>query len=121
MEMLWSIFYVIFLGIVSHFWGQALPRERFLEDQFPWRAFAWEKEGGIYRRVGVHKWREKLPDMSRYLSDMVPKRFSTHMTLDEVQILIKETCVAEMYIFGSALLFWACFGFGKAQPEYGYG
>ena len=105
MEMLWSIFYVIFLGIVSHFWGQALPRERFREDRIPWRAFAFEKEGSIYRRLGVHKWRDKLPDMSRYLSDMVPKRFSPHMTLEEVQVLIKETCVAE-YVH-----IWLCIAF----------
>lgn len=54
MEMLWTIFYVIFLGIVSHFYGQALPRRWFDPEKFPYRAFAFEKTVGS---IGIFPFR----------------------------------------------------------------
>lgn len=95
MEMLWTIFYVIFLGIVSHFYGQALPRRWFDPEKFPYRAFAFEKNGRIYRYLSIQKWQNKLPDMSRVMRDMVPKRMHKGMTVSDVDELVAETCVAE--------------------------
>lgn len=95
MEMLWTIFYVVFLGILSHFYGQALPRKWFNPEKFPYRSFKWEREGRIYRYLHIQKWQNKLPDMSRVMRDMVPKRMREGMTVSDVDQLIAETCVAE--------------------------
>lgn len=95
MELVWTIFYVIFLGIVSHFYGQALPRKWFKADKFPYRNFAFEREGKVYRNIGVHKWQKKMPDMSQVMPDMVTKGLTPGMSADEVRTLIAETCVAE--------------------------
>lgn len=95
MEMVWTIFYVIFIGIVSHFYGQALPRKWFKADKFPYRPFGFEKGGKIYKTIGVHKWQKKMPDMSQIMPDMVTKRLSPGASAEDVRILIAETCVAE--------------------------
>lgn len=95
MELLWSFFFAIFIGIISHFYGQALPRKWFHGDKFPYKSFRWEQEGRIYRRIGVHKWQEKLPDLSRVARGMVPKRMKADMTAQDVRTLIAEECVAE--------------------------
>ena len=95
MELLWSFFVAIFIGIISHFYGQALPRKWFHGDKFPYKSFRWEQEGRIYRRIGVHKWQEKLPDLSRVARGMVPKRMKADMTARDVRTLIAEECVAE--------------------------
>ena len=69
-----SVLYTAVLGMVSHYVGQALPRRWFDPTRFPYRSFAWEKEGTVYRRVGVHKWKDLVPDMSKVMPDMIPKR-----------------------------------------------
>ena len=95
MELLWTLVFAVFLAVASHFFGQALPRNAFKEDRFPYRPLAFEKNGTIYRRLGVHKWMELVPDMSRTFGDMVPKQMKKGMTSEDVRVLIKETCVAE--------------------------
>ena len=95
MELFWTLIFAVFLAVASHFFGQALPRSIFREERFPYRPFAFEKNGAIYRRLGVHKWMELVPDMSRTFGDMVPKQLKQGMTSEDVRVLVKETCVAE--------------------------
>lgn len=83
--------YLAALGILAHPLGQALPRSRFDPQRFPWRCRPWEKNGRIYERLGIRRWKNKLPDMSRLLPDMVKKRLGQADTLR----LIQETCTAE--------------------------
>ncbi|MBQ9134038.1 MAG: hypothetical protein IJX64_05855 [Clostridia bacterium] len=64
------ILFAIFIGIISHFYGQALPRKWFHGDKFPYKSFRWEQEGRIYRHIGIHKWQEKLPDLSRTANEI---------------------------------------------------
>ena len=94
MPFLYSVIYVIALGIASHFIGEALPR-KFSYNRFPYRAWRWEKEGKIYDHLHIRAWKDRLPDMSRVMKDMVPKRVSKCPTSGEVWRLVQETCVAE--------------------------
>lgn len=87
--------YLAAIGILSHFVGQAIPRSWFDSDRFPFRAMAWERDGAVYERLKIKFWKDKLPDMSRFLSDMVPKRISRQAGRDEAEALIHEACVAE--------------------------
>ena len=68
----------------------------------PWQCF--EKNGKIYDRIGIKKWKEKLPDMSRVMRDMLPKKISYGATGESVGALIKETCVAECIHCGLSVL-----------------
>ncbi|MBQ1229678.1 MAG: hypothetical protein IIX80_01465 [Clostridia bacterium] len=95
MAFLKSCIYVLAIGIASHFVGEALPRRWFCWDAFPYRAWKWEKEGKIYDRLRIRAWKDHLPDMSRVMKDMIPKRVGTCPTSERIYILIRETCVAE--------------------------
>lgn len=90
-----AVLYTAILGVVSHYVGQALPRRWFDPTRFPYRSFAWEQEGSIYRKIGVHKWKDLVPDMSKVMPDMIPKRVGLRETSEEAVILVQETCVAE--------------------------
>lgn len=90
-----AVLYTAYLGVVSHYVGQALPRRWFRPDRFPFRSFGWEQDGQIYRRLGVQHWKDLVPDMSKVMPDMIPKRVSLRGTAGEAMTLVLETCVAE--------------------------
>ena len=83
------------IGLAAHFLGEGLPRSWFHYNAAPWRAFRWEREGKIYRRVGIARWKDHLPDASRHASDMVRKRLEGDRTAEHLLRLVQETCVAE--------------------------
>ena len=87
--------YLAFIGVLAHFIGQVVPRTRFNSDTFPFCSVAWERDGTVYKHLKIQLWKDKLPDMSTILSDMIPKRLSRQADLAEVECLIQETCVAE--------------------------
>lgn len=95
MPFLMSVLYVLFCGVMAHVIGEALPRSWFCPDRAPFITWRWEQDGKIYERIGVRAWKDKLPDMSRVVSRMVPKRFDEFPTAERVQSVIRETCVAE--------------------------
>jgi len=95
MKLFKSIIYVGVLGIAAHFVGEALDRERFNENAYPFACRSWENGGRIYRRLGIRRWKDKMPDMSRILPDMFPKKLTEAGSTEMVRRLIKETCVAE--------------------------
>ena len=96
MALLKSCLFVLVVGILSHYVGEALPRAWFHPDRFPFRAFAWEREGKIYDKLRIRDWKDQLPDMSRVMKDMIPKRVGTCPTAEKVMLLVRETCVAEL-------------------------
>lgn len=83
------------IGLASHCLGEALPRRWFRYNAAPWRAFRWEREGKIYRRVGIERWKDRLPDASRHAGDMVRKRLEGDRSAEHLLRLVRETCVAE--------------------------
>ncbi len=90
-----SIVYVAVIGILAHYIGESMPRGWFSENKFPYRIYAFEKNGRIYEKIGIRSWKTKLPDMSRIMRDMLPKRVTFDATSESVGALLKETCVAE--------------------------
>lgn len=107
-----SILYVALLGVASHFIGEALPRKWFDWSRFPWRDYAWERQGKLYDVLKIRRWKDRVPDMSRILRRMVPKRVGRCPKAEEVWRLVSETCVAEAVHLGLCLcapviwLFW---------------
>ena len=74
------VVYAAVLALAAHPLGQALPR-RFHPERPPFRPWKWEKNGRIYSRLGIEKWKKLVPDMSRLLPDMVKTVSYTHLTL----------------------------------------
>ena len=64
----------------------------------PWAPAPFEKEGRFWRKLGVHRWKDKVPDMSRLLGDMVKKQLAPDGKTDYA-LLVQETCVAECVHF----------------------
>ena len=94
MNFLYALMYIAALGILSHFVGQALPRSWFSAERFPYRAAEWEKGGKVYEKLGIKRWKDHLPDMSKIMPDMVKKKMSAAKE-QGMEVLIEETCVAE--------------------------
>lgn len=95
MPFLFSVLYVVLCGVLSHIIGEAVPRSIFHADRFPYAPWKWEKNGAVYDKLRIRAWKDKLPDMSKIMPKMFPKRFDAFPTAQNVQKLIAETCVAE--------------------------
>ena len=104
MAFLKSVIYVLVLGIAAHYIGEAIPRRYFHWDRFPYRSWKWERNGAIYEKLAIRKWKDHMPDMSRVMKDMVPKRVGACPTSQSVWVLVKETCVAEIVHIALCLL-----------------
>ena len=68
-----AVAYLLVLAVLAHPLGQALPRRWFDGGRFPYRCYKWEKQGKLYTRIGIERWKKLVPDMSRFLPDMVKK------------------------------------------------
>lgn len=91
-------------GALSVVVGEALPRRWFHPEKRFWRGYAWERGGQIYRRLGVHVWKDCMPDMSRILSFAVKKKAALARTADSMDRLVRETCEAEFIHWALILL-----------------
>ena len=92
--------YAAALGVLAHPVGQALPRRWFDPHQAPYRCRDWEKGGRVYNKLHIRRWKDRLPDMSRLMPDMVKKKLSAADPMS----LVQETCVAECVHWALTLL-----------------
>lgn len=107
--------YLIVLGFAAFWIGRILPKGWFNPDAFPYRDWAFEQKGNLYRRIHIHRWQSHVPDMSRIFRHAMPaKRLSTDISSGQVDLMIRETCVAEFthlaLIVLSLPVFWICPG-----------
>lgn len=112
MSLLYAALYVAALGILSHFVGQALPRAHFDPQRFPYRSADWENGGKVYEKLGIKHWKDRLPDMSKIMPDMVKKKMSA-VKSQGMDVLIAETCVAECVHWALILLSLGIFFFWR--------
>ncbi len=86
-----------FVGRLVFSVGERVAPGRFFDpDRHPYRAARLEREGRVYERVGVHRWKARVPDMSRLLPALIPsKRPPERPDLPTVERMLRETCVAE--------------------------
>lgn len=83
------------IGLLAHFVGEALPRRWFHGEAKPFRPYAWEQSGAVYQKLGIQKWKTRLPDKSVVVKGCERKRIETDMSYGHFQRLVQETCVAE--------------------------
>ena len=93
---LWHcIRYLAFTGLLSFLLGRLLPKGLFHADRFPYRPRAFERQGQIYKKIGVHRWQNRLPDMSRLFPRLMPAKSVTTLYRAGLERMLQETCVAE--------------------------
>ena len=77
--------YAAALGILAHPVGQALPRRWFDPHRAPYRCRDWEQGGRVYNKLHIRRWKDRLPDMSRLMPDMVKKKLAAADPMSLVQ------------------------------------
>lgn len=100
MKVLFSAFmelvvYVCISGVISNVVGYLVPRNNINADSFPYKSFSWEHNGEVYDRINVRKWKNKVPDLSRYVNFLYKKHLESRPTSEQLDRLIRESCVAE--------------------------
>ena len=102
-EVLWKPLYLFLrfasivgtLGVPAFFLGERVPRTWFNADAFPFKSFSWEKEGQIYEKIGIQWWKNRTPDMSKYIRRAYPKQGNLLRNPEQLCKLVLETCSAE--------------------------
>ena len=110
MRFLYSILYTLCVGIVVFLLGRLYPRKWLRVDRFPFKSFKFEKNGTIYNKIKIMKWKTKLPDASLIITKVLPKFMPRKRLEDEKEIptLISETCIAEVTHVLAAILGFGC-------------
>ena len=87
-------FYLI-ISFCSFYIGRILPKSWFRYDGFFYRARRFEQNGRLYEKLGIKKWQNRLPDMSRIFPKIVPAKSMSGNYKDRLPPMIEETCIAE--------------------------
>ncbi len=88
--------YVLVVGILAHFFGEALPRRFDCEKGF-FSCHEWEDNGNFYDRVfHVKKWKDYRFDISNAFGDVRSKNPGMQRDPNELKMILQETCVAEL-------------------------
>lgn len=99
MKLLDCILYLIVSGLVIFFVGRIYPRAWIDENRFPFAAFKFERDGRIYEKLKIKKWKTRLPDASVIINKIAPgfmvKKRLDETSQDKFKALVKESCVAE--------------------------
>lgn len=88
--------YLILLGCICFFLGRLISLIHFRADLFPFKPFSFEKNGTIYNKLNIRKWHNRVPDMSRMLPVLIPKKRLSDLSPEALARMINETCVAEV-------------------------
>ena len=91
-----GVAYVAVIGALSNVVALFIKRDKLKEKDFPFRPYGWERNGKVYDRLAIRKWKNKVPDVSRVLKLLLPKKVTSDTRSEDLKKLIKETCVAEI-------------------------
>lgn len=116
MRLIKCAMYYALTGFFCFFLGRLLPKKYIRSSQFPFKSFSFEKEGKFYERLNIKSWQKKIPDMSKLFPSVInEKKIGGYLSLEEIDDMIKETCVAELshiFLFVTGL---GCFRFFKPR------
>lgn len=112
MKALFCLSYLVSMGIIVFLCGRFFPRKWILENHFPYKSFVFEKQGKIYEKIHIRKWKTKWPDASKLfnkiLGEFYPKKQIESNDTAKISVLIKESCIAESTHFIAILLGFFC-------------
>lgn len=90
-----SIRYYCSLGILGFILGRLVPKRWFDPRSRLYAPLPFEKNGTFYDRFRIRFWHRKLPDMSRILPRLMPKKALQKNFHRQLDVMLQETCVAE--------------------------
>ena len=96
MQFLKCACYLAALGVLSFVLGRLVPKTWFDYTRFPYRPFAFERDGRVYESLGIARWQSRVPDMSRIFPKLMPpKKMPLRPDGQTLLVMIRETCAAE--------------------------
>lgn len=103
----WSALYLALISLLSNVAAGFVSRH-FRTDVFPFRCYKFERGGRIYDKLRIRRWKDRVPDMSKFLRSL-PRKVLDSRKGSAVKLLIQETCVAEIVHAALILLSFAVF------------
>ena len=91
-----GVIYVAVIGALSNVFAIFINRDKLNENKRPFKSHKWERNGKVYDKLAIRKWKGKVPDASKCLPFLRPKKVESNTTSADLRALIKETCVAEI-------------------------
>ena len=92
------------IGIAAFFIGESLPRSIYDYRRFPFKCYAWERDGLIYEKLGVRWLKTHSIDMSSIMPKAFPKQHTMSRDRAHLSRLVQEMCNAELVHWILALL-----------------
>ena len=90
------VVYLCLIGAAGFLAGRILPKTWIDPTGLLFRCSVWEKGGKIYEKLGIRKWHNRLPDMSRIFPNWMPPKNLSGDYKNRLPEMIRETCVAEL-------------------------
>lgn len=91
------VFYMAAWGLACFPLGRGFKALRLNWDRAPFAEWPWEQSGRFYERLGIRRWKDLVPDVSRMFPGIVPKKaFSVRPGAALLRDMLSETCVAEL-------------------------
>lgn len=94
--MLKCMIYFAVTGLLSFFLGRLIPPNKMEWHRFPYKHYAAEREGAVYKKIGIHHWQNKVPDMSKIFPKLMPPKKMVDTDKESLLRMIQETCTAEL-------------------------
>ena len=88
--------YFAVTGLLSFFLGRLIPPNKMEWHRFPYKLYPMENEGVVYKRIGIHHWQNKVPDMSKVFPKLMPPKKMVSRDKNSLLRMIQETCTAEL-------------------------
>ena len=88
--------YLVVIGLIGFLLGRIIPKKWIDPRQCLYRCRAFERGGRIYEKIGIRKWHNVVPSMSRMLPFMIPAKNLKGNWRERLPLMIQETCVAEL-------------------------
>lgn len=118
MKLLHCLIYLVAMGVAVFLVGRVFPRKWIHENAFPFNSLPFEKQGEFYNRFHIRKWKTKWPDASviyhkifgKLMGKLYPQKRLDEVSSNKIELLIKESCVAESTHVVATILGTYCFG-----------
>gem|GEM_PF-808909 len=83
-------------GIPAFFLGEKMHRDRLDPERFPFKCQPWEENGAFYEKFGIKWWKNRTPDMSKYMQRAFSKQGNMSRDPQHLKKLVLEMCSAEI-------------------------
>ena len=91
MKILMTVIYILVIGQVGFFFGLSLPRDCFNENAFPYKLFDWEKNGRIYEKIHIRKWKDKVWELGGMAGGFSKSKVADPHSKEYIQTFIIES------------------------------